>query len=124
MDLNARLSALKGQRGAPAAEPAILGTTISERVRRLTVQATPTKRVCTDDQEVAARLQGQACAPGLIRIEQRRLLAQVPGWERVSPAAFSRFSLLAGGEAIEPNELLFLDTETTGLAGGTGTLPF
>ncbi|MGH8512819.1 MAG: hypothetical protein ACREV8_02500, partial [Gammaproteobacteria bacterium] len=68
MDLKARLSALKGQRGAPAgAEPAIPGATISERVRRLTVQATHTKRACTDDHDVAARLQGQAFAPGLIR---------------------------------------------------------
>ncbi|MGH8512239.1 MAG: ribonuclease H-like domain-containing protein [Gammaproteobacteria bacterium] len=125
MDLKARLSALKGQRGAPAgAEPAIPGATISERVRRLTVQATHTKRACTDDHDVAARLQGQAFAPGLIRIEQRRLLAHVPGWERVSAAAFTRFSLLTGADALEPNELLFLDTETTGLAGGTGTLPF
>jgi len=93
-------------------------------VRRLTVQATHTKRACTDDHDVAARLQGQAFAPGLIRIEQRRLLAHVPGWERVSAAAFTRFALLTGADALEPNELLFLDTETTGLAGGTGTLPF
>ena len=34
------------------------------------------------------------------------------------------FAALTGGEIVEPEELLFLDTETTGLSGGSGTVAF
>lgn len=40
------------------------------------------------------------------------------------PAALVRIALDASLEGFDPRRALFLDTETTGLAGGTGTIPF
>ncbi|NIR60866.1 MAG: ribonuclease H-like domain-containing protein [Gammaproteobacteria bacterium] len=62
-------------------------------------------------------------APGLIRIEQR-----VPLDAQHGRIALKR--LLAGlddlpeAAGLDPRRLVFLDTETTGLAGGTGTVVF
>jgi uncharacterized protein YprB with RNaseH-like and TPR domain len=47
-------------------------------------------------------------------------------WKRVSPLQLA--VLFGDGDcgdvSLSPQKLLFLDTETTGLAGGTGTIPF
>lgn len=42
----------------------------------------------------------------------------------VEPAALARFALDPTLEDVDPTRLVFLDTETTGLAGGAGTVPF
>jgi hypothetical protein len=43
---------------------------------------------------------------------------------QVCPRTVAKLALDAELEGIDPRRLLFLDTETTGLAGGTGTIPF
>lgn len=43
---------------------------------------------------------------------------------RVSSQTVAKLALDPGLEAIDPARLLFVDTETTGLSGGSGTLPF
>ena len=66
------------------------------------------------------KLGGVALAPGLIRIER-----EFPLWHRIGRRPLSSF-LHVGGEHFQadPQQFLFLDTETTGLAGGTGTVAF
>jgi uncharacterized protein YprB with RNaseH-like and TPR domain len=76
------------------------------------------------DAEVAGHLRGEVIAPGLIQVIQFIPLASWHG--KVAFSELDRISLTALGfpDETPPNGLLFLDTETTGLAGGTGTLPF
>ncbi|MCL2059215.1 MAG: ribonuclease H-like domain-containing protein [Oscillospiraceae bacterium] len=44
--------------------------------------------------------------------------------EQMQQIDLSPFAPLAGGELVLPGDLLFLDTETTGLSGGAGTVAF
>lgn len=76
------------------------------------------------DAEVAKHLRGEVIAPGLIQIDQTIPLASRHG--KVAFSALADISLAALGLPHDAplDGLLFLDTETTGLAGGTGTLPF
>lgn len=43
---------------------------------------------------------------------------------RLSPESFSSFGSLIKDKRFDPQATMFIDTETTGLAGGTGTLAF
>lgn len=43
---------------------------------------------------------------------------------RVCPRTVAKLALDEGLEGIDPRHLLFVDTETTGLSGGSGTIPF
>jgi uncharacterized protein len=76
------------------------------------------------DAEVAGSLCGEVIAPGLIQVIQAIPLGSWHG--KVAFSELARISLTALGlpDEAAPDGLLFLDTETTGLAGGTGTLPF
>ncbi|MBT2767219.1 ribonuclease H-like domain-containing protein [Stenotrophomonas sp. ISL-67] len=60
---------------------------------------------------------GEEIAPGLFLIES--FLPQAIPLQPLS-LAFARRE----GEAVQPQDLMFFDTETTGLAGGTGTRAF
>jgi len=48
----------------------------------------------------------------------------IAGATRVSPEVVAKLALDPALGALDPKRMLFLDTETTGLAGGTGTIPF
>jgi len=69
---------------------------------------------------LAARLGGEVVTPGLIRIER-----SYPLWQKLGRVSLSTL-LHARGETLpeDPGRCLFLDTETTGLAGGSGTVAF
>lgn len=69
---------------------------------------------------LAARLGGTLVAPGLILVERR-----YPLWHKLGRVSLATL-LRAQGDALpeDPRRCLFLDTETTGLAGGSGTLAF
>lgn len=62
-------------------------------------------------------LPGTELSPGLHLIE-----AFVP--QAIPPAALSLSFAKRADDVVEPRHLLFFDTETTGLAGGTGTRAF
>lgn len=121
--LKDRLSALRRQGGAqqPAAVP------LAERLQRLRVPETPVRprRGQISDAEVAALLRGELVADGLILVEERFPLSFRHGNSFLSHLHGASLSALWEGDAA-PNldELVFMDTETTGLAGGTGTLVF
>jgi uncharacterized protein len=76
------------------------------------------------DTEVARRLRGEVIAPGVIQVDQTISLASRHGRMAFSALSGISFAGLGLPEAAPLEGLLFLDTETTGLAGGTGTLPF
>lgn len=62
-------------------------------------------------------LPGEEIAPGLLYLEAHLPLP-------VPAGALSLAFAKRGDESVEPQRLLFFDTETTGLAGGTGTRAF
>ena len=62
-------------------------------------------------------LPGEEISPGLRLIETR---LPMPAPEQALSLAFSK----RDEESVDPRNLLFFDTETTGLAGGTGTRAF
>lgn len=96
-----RMAAEAGQRGADDLDVAALRQALALRTRRT--------------RAALATLPGEDVADGVRRIESRqpfaeRLPARRPDWVRDD------------GES--PEDLVFVDTETSGLAGGTGTLVF
>jgi uncharacterized protein YprB with RNaseH-like and TPR domain len=122
-----RLSALRRQAIGDGAESReIAAGSLAARVDRLRAgrRAGPqaTQRP-PDEQTLAHAVCGQAVAPGVVLIEQR-----IPcrGWHGNQPLGGIIRGLPNLPEAvdIDPARLLYLDTETTGLAGGTGTHVF
>ena len=98
-----------GEGARPPAPPA--RTSIEQLRRLLRVRTPPPPRAASRDRE----LHGECLAPGLYL------------HERVFPAADVPAQLDGGFARREPlpaEHLLFFDTETTGLAGGTGTRAF
>jgi hypothetical protein len=119
MSLRERLLKLKGQDGAaPLANPAQTASALSVRLARRTLA-----RHRASEHEVAQALGGERIDGGLILVERVLPLTTRHGTVRLGELLTAPLELLAG-HAPAPAELLFLDTETTGLAGGTGTLPF
>jgi uncharacterized protein YprB with RNaseH-like and TPR domain len=119
MTLRDRLQKLQDQRGlqpATAIEPP--QPDVAERMAR---NGRATSRM--SESEVAATLGGEVISSGLVLIDRVFPLNFVHGDTTLDEVLNAPLHLLDGCEA-QPNELLFLDTETTGLAGGTGTLPF
>jgi len=115
----AKLQQLKCQAGAstprratPPATPGAAASPDLDQLRSLLrVRARPQATPASVDRQ----LPGEQIAPGLYLVEER--LHDEP-----LPQAFDgRFDR---GEPIDPADLLFFDTETTGLAGGTGTRAF
>jgi uncharacterized protein YprB with RNaseH-like and TPR domain len=114
----AKLQQLKRQAGAgvparPRLQSAAPGSDVSiERLRQLLrVRSPPMERV----QSLDRALPGIEIAPGLYLREERLDGGAIP--EHFN-GSFDRKGPLAA------SELLFFDTETTGLAGGTGTRAF
>lgn len=89
------------------------------RIARLKGRARLTHTGVTES-TLAARLGGQVLTPGLIRVER-----SYPLWHKLGRVPLSSL-LQARGEMFpaDPRRCLFLDTETTGLAGGSGTVAF
>ena len=117
----AKLQQLKRQAGAPsttdttplASPPAPTARTSIEQLRQLLrVRAPQRERLAlATDRDVPGRL----LAPGLHLVESHLPDEPLPG---AFCGAFDR------RVALDPSTLLFFDTETTGLAGGTGTRAF
>ena len=119
--LRDRLSLLRRQAGAAPVEapttPAALS--LAERVARARRHNHAVRRL--DDAGLAERLGGVVHAAGVIEVRHRFALGHRHGRQP-----------LAALQAVEPGlpgapdagDWLFLDTETSGLSGGTGTLAF
>lgn len=121
MDLRQRLERLTAKR-TEEVPPSGSGTT--ERLKRL-LESSPRGHASrrTDDAEVSERLGGTVLQQGVVLVETWLPLNHVHGRVPLSRLMDAPLEALAPASP-RPEELLFLDTETTGLAGGTGTLPF
>lgn len=74
------------------------------------------------DVELAGFLDGRVVAPGTILIERRFPFGHIHGSARIDECLLDDLEFFSGGTS--GGAPLFMDTETTGLAGGTGTLAF
>lgn len=122
MRLDERLRLLRGN--LPETTPAPVGADLAERLQRLGSGARrPVPKPAPDEQSLAKCLGAERLAPGVLRVERRFPLTSRHG--RV-PLGDSVAALppLMGEPAVDPAGWLFLDTETSGLSGGTGTWAF
>jgi len=120
MELRQRLSTLRGRVPADAGGSGELAA----RIERLRLRRTcPAEVRDKDDHALAREVGGRVAAPGLIRIDK---VIDVAGYRSADGLAAAAITPVEGvaGDRINPQRLLFLDTETTGLAGGSGTLVF
>lgn len=116
-----RLNRLRGQ--ATGALQAVEATPpLAERMRRLGLSMD--KPACTGDGPLAERLGGVRVAEGVIAIAQTLPLAHGHGRVRLGDALATSLDALCSGPPAHTEGLVFMDTETTGLAGGTGTMVF
>lgn len=121
--LRARLERL----GSASRAPVPLPTPLADRIARLRTRAAEINARRPLDDELAQRLGGAVLAPGLLAVERSFPLPLAHGATRIARAgelaAGARRSL-SDAAGIDAGDLLFLDTETSGLAGGTGTAAF
>jgi uncharacterized protein len=90
---------------------------LRERLRRLSVLGTRTARSAA---EPSARVMATAAGEGFEVVRARFALSHRHGHAALGES----LSMLATDAGAEPSQTLWLDTETTGLAGGTGTYVF
>lgn len=122
-DLKERLRLLRRQSGAATEPPSAREDGIARRVQRL--RACGSREACGADgeQALAALLGGTVCAPGVIRVDRRIALGTRHGRWPLAQAG-DAMDALPDAPAPDATERIYLDTETTGLAGGTGTVVF
>jgi uncharacterized protein YprB with RNaseH-like and TPR domain len=128
MSLKARLDLLRRQSGstADAAEPTPTpGGEIAERLRRLGADGRRSRpsRAKGDPAVLAAAMDGEFIADGVMLIQRMLPLTHRHGRIRLADVASAPAELPMPGAATG-GDMMFLDTETTGLAGGTGTAVF
>jgi uncharacterized protein YprB with RNaseH-like and TPR domain len=122
-DLQLQLARLREKaRARAAASP---GASFAERADRLRASSGPTRPATSD--ALARSLGGTLVAPDLVELSRSLALPCRHG--DVSIESGSRLVaatrvLAQLGDPVAPEGLLFFDTETTGLAGGTGTVAF
>jgi uncharacterized protein YprB with RNaseH-like and TPR domain len=119
LDLQLQLARLREKAQARAAAT----TSLADRLDRLRVGNGPTGRPTAE--ALAASLGGTVVAPDLVELSRSLALPCRHG--NVSIESAHRLAAAArtvGRFDVTPESLLFLDTETTGLAGGTGTVAF
>ena len=128
-DTRARLGALRRQSGIAAGEAVTAGEretidALRSRLQRVgTGRRRAPRRRRIGDGTLATRLGGDLIHDGVILIRERLPMGAAHGDSPLSDPA-SRPGLVLGGAGATPRDCVFMDTETTGLAGGTGTLAF
>jgi uncharacterized protein YprB with RNaseH-like and TPR domain len=131
MTLKGRLTRLQQQAGmeppgsaTPAHAPQ-LDNTIHRQLHRLSRAREGQRRAHAriDDKALARHLNGHCLRPGLIGLERSLPLGMAHGQSRLQQSAEEALELF-GAEPGSAGHTLFLDCETTGLSGGSGTLVF
>ena len=128
MDLRQRLVLLRSQSGAAPATDALPASrtpdSVAARLQRL--RGTPSGATTRPgrNEHVAGLLQGERIAEGLVVIDRHIPLSHQHGKRYLTPITTLRYPSPPVGQALPAEQLVFLDTETTGLAGDTGTLVF
>ena len=132
MNLKSRLSRLQTQAGAGASSPVPKPSpsTLRERIAQLETRgqsrcSAPTKATPTPHlpaEQLAGTLDGERIADGVIRIHQRLPLDAKLG--AIDLDCLREHPRLPGDTPDEQRRHVYIDTETTGLSGGSGTLAF
>jgi hypothetical protein len=124
MNLQARLAQLRAKAQARGLTPPPTEATLAERLARLRVGAPP--RAAPTAEALAGSVDGIVVAPGLVEVARTLPLPFRHGeiLIRNTAALADAARSIARLDPVAPERLLFLDTETTGLAGGTGTTAF
>src|ERR1700693_4669424 len=131
MDLRSRLAQLETRLGVSRDRPPspLAGehapVPLSARLQRLVAaQADMPARRVVSQEELAPLLGGGLFAGGVVLIDSFLPASRSHGRVPFRDIHEVSLAFLAGGEEPEREGLLFIDTETTGLAGGTGTVAF
>ena len=142
MGFEERLRRIRAPAAVPdagAAAPSSDGPSLTQRLRRLSTGRTtpaPAAPSTPDESALAAALGAALLCPGVLCLERRldprlrhgRVLLgsshcpQDPPWTQAPPVGW--ISAAQPPQAQSPGDWLCLDTETSGLAGGTGTWAF
>ena len=125
LDLRARLASLRVKAQARQEATSASSSPLAGRLERLRPARGSNPRPTAE--ALAASLGGQVVAANLIEVAQSLPLPVRHGRVSIkSGRALAAAARAVGriGDPIAPETLLFLDTETTGLAGGTGTVAF
>jgi uncharacterized protein YprB with RNaseH-like and TPR domain len=127
LDLKQRLTMLHRQRGdavpdstTSPAPPA----PVDQRLQRLSGRPRAQISPPSDERDIAQLLGGTQVADGLIVVEQQFPLSHQHGKHRFETLRPHLAFHLPSESSPSTEQLVFMDTETTGLAGGTGTLAF
>ncbi len=118
MSLKARLQSLQRQTGVVPASTLAPSPSIADRLTRH-----GRRRQGVDPAALAEQAGGRLIAPSLIEVVRRFPLGDYHGHMALKCIAETPRALPEAGE-IDPRRLVFLDTETTGLSGGSGTAVF
>src|SRR5262249_9135663 len=92
-----------------------------QRLRGASAEGTPRP---SRDEPIAALLQGERVAEGLIVIERRLPLSHQHGQGSITTITTLTHPCPPVGQVLPAEHIVLLDTENTGLAGGTGTVAF
>lgn len=128
MSLKSRLSQLQAQAGGGfgASGARASATNLRERLAQLQPERvqvqTKISRPGVSAEQLAQRLAGRQIAEGVIRIRQRIPLSARCG--SISLADLEQHPRLPGETPDESLRGVYIDTETTGLSGGSGTIAF
>ena len=117
--LRDRLTLLRRQAGGPPAPATAPAPSLAERVARSRPSGAGRGR--PDDANLAQRLGGVLLAPGVIELRHRLALEHRHGSQSLSALSDTAVGVPGAPSA---GDWLFVDTETSGLSGGTGTLAF
>jgi hypothetical protein len=125
MDLQARLAQLREKAVARGLTAPTVGAPLADRLARLRVGAAA--RAAPTAEALARSVEGTVVAPGLVEVARAQALPLCHGDALITDGAVLAGAAKSLGrltDPVAPERLLFLDTETTGLAGGTGTTAF
>ncbi len=121
MDLKQRLGKLRQQAGT--ASNAATTTGVAERLQRYRVDSGRRAELRGSTETLARQLEGQLIDDGVIVIEHRLALSEFHG--RIClQEVLDHQPAIPEQHGIDLRRAVFLDTETSGLAGGTGTVVF
>jgi uncharacterized protein YprB with RNaseH-like and TPR domain len=99
--------------------PSADAPSLADRIARASIRRGTASRL--DDAGLAERLGGELVAGGVIELRHRFALGHRHGHQPLTPLGEAAADLPGAPAA---GERLFLDTETSGLSGGTGTVAF